>query len=596
MRSPMSPHTIASPRPAMPGASRFRETEQVEPSRWTGPTHVSYPTSVISGVPPRARADTLSTFAPVQVSTPAPERQESHSDNRDPPRIPGGYGVADEESFSRVEDRGQSAMYDREPYYDEYAEEDDREEEEDFEAVTVPDSAGDEDATQHYEIQGDIEVKKKGGKRKKFMGGFVLGLRNVPKLISRSQPQPVSNDRAQFAPQFNRPSQPPPVLNTPPKIPRVTESPSHPVSPPHSSFAPSYAQEDSTQSSNTTSSQMVLTPTPSQAGDLELPNPHDSRLESPNIVDEPEQAEIQPASDYDAMTPPIHTIDPFESTFSSQVNRVGKAISNFVHLPWIGSQVSAPYSPLLSRRARYKDLKKAGPSWYTKEIQEKVDLLAASPQLQPRSRPVARPHQDNRDGPSRERAPRVPRARRSPSRDAATAIRPTQTPRSITSAGAAHPSPGLSSHGHGHHSYSYSYHYPNPTHGMTMPQPIIIYPGPSPMMAPANPAADGAPPPSLSRPDSQQQAQQFMYYTAPATFIVPTSPDGLRRSGSRQYHPQFPVPIIMTPPGQTLPTPTSNTSPPQRGSSPRTAPETQPFSPRQQEKRPLHEKTPAPGS
>lgn len=46
--------------------------------------------------------------------------------------------------------------------------------------------------------------------------------------------------------------------------------------------------------------------------------------------------------------------------------------------------------------------------------------------------------------------------------DAATAVRPLQTPMTTTSAGYAFPSPGASSHGHGRHVASYSWYFSSP--------------------------------------------------------------------------------------------------------------------------------------
>lgn len=547
-RGPRSP-PISSPRPALSGPSRFKEMDQpVDTPRWTSPTNVSFPASSVHGNIQHA-PETLSLFAPRQVSTPAPMDGHPRDYRDNTPR----YGAIDDEYPSRSEPQEYSGMDENEEDYD-YGDDPDI----DPEDMTVPlDDTPDDGEHPQGQVYTDVEPAKKKGRAKRFVGGFMMGLRNVPKMMSRGHAQePPSAPPVPFAPQFSNPPQlpqlhrmqssrlqPPPAhvepLNPRRSRPSPQDHPAQVASSTHlevtpAASIPQYAQEDSTQSSNTTATSQTGPITPEQTTDapIDLPNPHDTPLDTSARIESPVQIELRPAADYTAMDQPIYDDAP-ETTFSTHVNRVGKFISDFTRLPWISSHVAVDYEPGESRRARYAG-QKPGPSWYTKENHEKLDLLATPPMRQ--RAPPARAQASSRPGPSRPHRPRTPPLSPS-SRDAATAVRPARTPRSITSGDARDlDSPGASSHGHGHHSYSYTYYY--------APQPLYVYPSPH-----GSPVGHGPPDmPGLRLPSpSGREAPQAIpvYMLAAPPMMVPASPGGHHRHhASRQQPIQFPVPVV----------------------------------------------------
>lgn len=278
--------------------------------------------------------------------------------------------------------------------------------------------------------------------------------------------------------------------------------------------------------------------------DTALPNPHDPSsidvLETPASIASPVDVEPQYASDYDAMS---RSPEPEEASLSSRANRVGKFVKDFAHLPWIGSHVATEYNPAESARAQQD---KPSESWYTKRGHQRLDLLEgpapARPQMQQRSRALPSEVQQSRSNPQpRAHTGARPRQRHranTAGSEVATAIRPTRTPASATSAGVVPPSPGASSHGKGSHAYSYSYYY-------SSPQPLYVYPSAvSPQMVPPQlrrPDGSGSPPQELA------QAVPVYMLATPAPIMMP-SPQH-HRSSSRNHRPghHHPMPKMTSP-------------------------------------------------
>ena len=252
------------------------------------------------------------------------------------------------------------------------------------------------------------------------------------------------------------------------------------------------------------------------------------------------------------MQQPIHVVEA-ETTIGSQINRVGKFLTDFKRLPWIANHVSSEYEPSESRRAREREKqKKQGISWYTKEQRDELDLLA-TPTMEP-NQPAqtarsAQPRPQMRvrdiDSPGSSPRHRQHTNNSSPSRGAATAIRPTHTPRSMTSRDLL--SPGVSSHGHGHHSHSTTYHYAN-----AMGQPMILLPSAlTPPRESARESELGSP--SSSRVEAAQGIPVYLL-AAPANLIMPSP-----RSGHRHHHSPRPdqpgssIALPRSPPSQPSP-------------------------------------------
>lgn len=421
------------------------------------------------------------------------------------------------------------------------------------------------------EVDNEVEQPQKKGRTKRFVGGFVSNLMSVPKLMSRGRNPPQA--APQPTPQPARPPRPT-IIRTPPsgplgplnpspralatEPPQTTEPLRLATPSPARSSVPSYAQEDSVVSSGSgPSSHGPRTPPQRGATNLEdLPNPHDSKFDATPVISDPERVNMQLTADYDAMTDPDFTTSGGESTFSSRVNNVGKMINDFANLPWIGSTVATVYSPFESRRARYRDVKQPGVSWYTKEIPEKVDLLATSPQPRRRRTRPAEPQPNATAGPSHPRRHQASQPSSSKrSRDANTAPRRTHKPASTSSGEADMPSPSASSHSHGQHPYPYAYYPP--------PQPFYIY---SPQASPnGGQTHEVGPMPGTAVPiPAAPHAMPVYLIAAPAMPMLPGSPvEGHgHRHHSPQMIPQFPVPMP-------APSPVAPLSPP-HSSSPRT--------------------------
>lgn len=661
---------------AMPGASRFREADQAEPTRWTQATNVSYPAShgaswISTNVPPppqHMRSDSF--FTPRGASTPAP--QTRYGENAP---IPGGFpegvsgrygepeGYRNEQDGYPVEEKGYERVpqgysgepngyrrgppgYNAEPEcssfqvindsgypapstrYGEAGDETGRsleEQTEEFEQEYVPGSyshsngePGEEQMSVHQSEEHRAspdsfkvferhepppeEPKRKG---RGFVGGFMMGLRNIPKKLSKSgshksyQVTPVHP----ITPPAEQPSRPalmrahPSYANIHPQAPGLLQSPVRPPqSPPQRSQsrsprsparppnpAPATTAHMSRDTDPTaTSISGPLTPDQSMAPpDVTVPaaddgpvafdafpNPYDPSPfpQAEPLIHSPEQAQLQPTGDYNAMEESYYDSQPDapDTTFASRMNSVGRFFTELVHLPWINAQATVVYRPTESRRARYAG-PKPGRSWYAKEHTEKLDLLATPTVARPRPRPRAAtqplPQPQPRGVPAqqsrapRQQRPRAPRSVGSSSAtssraDAATAIRPTRTPASLTTHGGLvrAASPGASSHGQAPHSFSTQYFY--------APQPLYVYPGAVAPTAPGQPGAgtgagqtngqtngqaagqataaagQGAAqmaagplaiPFRLPGPDGQQAVPVFML-AAPAPMVLPGSP------------------------------------------------------------------------
>lgn len=427
-------------------------------------------------------------------------------------------------------------------------------------------------------------IEQPKGKGKKFVGGFIAGLRNITgfksKYPSRSQSSPRTA-ASSLAPDRMHASQYEP---RPPPGGRGQSAPVH--RPLDLRDGDRTLSTDRTMSSDgpVTPNQSTELPgtIPDLPEDMALPNPFQTNQAheiSAPAVTEPQQVDLQPTADYDAMSEPYEEDLP-DQTFSSHINRVGKFLNDLTHLPWISpTSIAVPYQPAESRRARYAKAK-PGTSWYSKENHEKLDLLATPTEQrrQMSNRPRANIAQGNAQ--VRPRRPRAPLSGSpsSTSLEAATALRPTHTLAGVTSAGIILPSPGTSSHGNGQQPMSYNYYY-------ATPQPLYVYPSSvaSPQMGGRSgldgPMAMAMPIPMQMPGNNQgstaQQAVPVYMLATPAPLVMPRSSGrhrhSSRRSGRRptgEIQMPIPQPAAPTSPPRSPP-PNQSKSPAQRVQSPK---------------------------
>jgi hypothetical protein len=557
----------------MPGASRFRESDQVEATRWPmgSPTNVSYPATTrpswMTG-PGQASMrphESAALFQPVQASTPAPSRYGDPRGYLDaPPRYgqpyqqPRRYGAAaadDTDSHVSSIERTYEPQHEEHVYEQPPREVDERE----FEADMRSDSAsgsevGAETLEEEY-IPVDAVVDDRQGMpgmlpepsappvqtkgKKRFGGGFMSSLRNftglgakatlpplqIPASPVRGPPRSLYTSKPAVSDlgTNKRPMAPYPPRETPPAA-------DHSLSTERTSQGPVTPDQ----------SEHPIT-IPDLPEDVHLPNPHNEHeqiINVPTSPETPEEVDLQPTADYDAMTEPIE--DEFgETTLSSHINRVGKFVTDLVHLPWITSgSVAAVYKPSESRRARHVDPKPVV-SWYTKENHEKLDLLATP------TRPVQRQQHTPTRARMQTSRPQRQAQRRQPTRqtrmplsgtstDVTSLDTPTPSGRQRNAPGSLSFSPALSPHVHGGQTMPYNYYYASP-------QALYMY-QPPPATSPGRSGTDPQPAPmamplpipmqmqNVAGGSGQPSAMPIYMVAAPAPMVLPNS--------SRQHHKQ----------------------------------------------------------
>lgn len=415
--SPVSLHGMSQTRPVDPATATWLTSS---------PSNVSYPATTrgtwmtTSGqAPPMRINDHGSLFQPMQASTPAPSRYGDSRGYLDVPSVPiyghpyqqsRPYGAPEEDDG----DSHESSLERDHGYYMEqerHAQAPPQEVDEDQLVDNMP-----EDSASVIEAEEELvpmnvtmdngqedmpcampdlvttpPMQTKG--KKKFVGGFWSGLKNFtgfgpkPSLAPLSIPAPTT-------------TQPPPI----PQVSRADTSHAGSIRPfegaqrspdvifPHPELSHSIDHTPESHGPLTPDNQLEQSENPitipDQIDDTQLlPNPHDDTLiTAPVHPQTPQEVDLQPTADYDAMSEPTEEELP-DATLSSHINRVGKFITDLIHLPWISpTSISEAYSPAESRRARYTG-PKPGTSWYTKENHEKLDLLATPTQTHRRHPP-----------------------------------------------------------------------------------------------------------------------------------------------------------------------------------------------------------------
>ncbi|KAI0759347.1 hypothetical protein BC629DRAFT_1597799 [Irpex lacteus] len=415
--SPVSLHGMSQTRPVDPATATWLTSS---------PTNVSYPATTrgtwmtTSGqAPPMRINDHGSLFQPMQASTPAPSRYGDSRGYLDVPSMPiyghpyqqsRPYGAPEEDDGDSHEsslERDHGYYMDQERHAQAPPQEVDEDQlvddmpedsasvieaEEELVPMNVTMDNGQEDMPCAMpDLVTTPPMQTKG--KKKFVGGFWSGLKNFtgfgpkPSLAPLSIPAPTT-------------TQPPPI----PQVSRADTSHAGSIRPfegaqrspdvifPHPELSHSIDHTPESHGPLTPDAQLEQSENPitipDQIDDTQLlPNPHDDTLiTAPVHPQTPQEVDLQPTADYDAMSEPTEEELP-DATLSSHINRVGKFITDLIHLPWISpTSISEAYSPAESRRARYTG-PKPGTSWYTKENHEKLDLLATPTQTRRRHPP-----------------------------------------------------------------------------------------------------------------------------------------------------------------------------------------------------------------
>jgi hypothetical protein len=98
----------------------------------------------------------------------------------------------------------------------------------------------------------------------------------------------------------------------------------------------------------------------------------------------PIPVEILPSSDYDKMESPLRS--PSETSLNSRFVRAGRFFQDLYDLPWVATRITADYIPSEQSRAKYA--RKKPTTWYPDHLHSPIDLLAGDgysppPRVQP---------------------------------------------------------------------------------------------------------------------------------------------------------------------------------------------------------------------
>ncbi|KAI6039934.1 hypothetical protein EDC04DRAFT_1590370 [Pisolithus marmoratus] len=221
--------------------------------------------------------------------------------------------------------------------------------------------------------------------KRNFVGGFVNGLRRLPKVMSRSRLKDHKPDRhgilgatdtGRTTIPLYRPSSPPipkidtdniPVverLGTPPRATSIT--------PPQRLSAVDENTFDIDQSRSSDGPQTL-----SDIGTSMSSRGFEPRLSGPLAISTPVLAEPRPSADFQKMEDPR---PPPEESVASQLARIRRFFRDLNGLPWIAPRdISEPYLPGQSpprRRYSRQRAPKQSVSWYTPRNPQALDLLA----------------------------------------------------------------------------------------------------------------------------------------------------------------------------------------------------------------------------
>lgn len=289
---------------------------------------------------------------------------------------------------------------------------------------TTPPTLSDSDEYMTVDIESGVEEEKYGLSednvrklhgRKKFYGGFMSGLKSIPRVMSRGrlnskdhakslrpgtsilpyqanpQSQGTSFSQRQLlpgdVPQVERLDTPPSIVPSPTKpnillevdtsitdtrrdrtLSAVNESyePTHSRS--HDDLFRPHSRSHRRDISNASQ--------PFHHSTEAITIPHTFHP-SPQATATPILVEPQPAADFAKMESPIRP--PPEESIASQVARIRRVLRELKGLPWVTpARISSIYRPGQSERRRYshRQQPKTPRSWYTPRNKETLDLLS----------------------------------------------------------------------------------------------------------------------------------------------------------------------------------------------------------------------------
>lgn len=360
------------------------------------------------------------------------------------------------------------------------------------------------------------EPAKPRRKARHFVGGFVTGLRKIPRAVTRG----VWHTRKPDEHATMDIQDPAALENTLPRY----DAPGQTIPDPASVHYVSGVSMPSANTAHISGADHDPSLVPLDGQDSEPAAAHHGStiLQSP-AVGTPVQIDPEYASDYDKMSSPIHIPMPDDS-FSAHFSRMNNFIKTVRDLPWIASpaHIAAEYVPAQSSRARYHIMKPEG-SWYRTPTHQAIDLL--SPAV---PRTVTSRHQGV-ESESRLHLPDF--GSHASSSRIASSHRGGRTPASLASG---LPSPGASPRSHGRHATPHNYYLPSP------PQPLVIYA--SALSLGHTPSRDGSD--SHSGHHEMRQAMPLYMYAGPPPYMMPSpaSPGQVHHATHhRQYSPGSPA-------------------------------------------------------
>ncbi|OBZ65312.1 hypothetical protein A0H81_14761 [Grifola frondosa] len=392
-----------------------------------------------------------------------------------------------------------------------------------FMTVMPPD---DEEAGYGYSDLLSPPAPKNKGRARNFVGGFVTGLRRLPKAMIRSHDKKLSK---------KGPLEPPYAGDSSTQLPRYEpEDPRRTISDPTSvhyveAVQMPMEQRASAQLSYTEQARVSDPPLESPNDQNPVPHsPHDRHGTEATSSQHDEQGPYSPVHmdplptpDY-AKMPQTPAVMRRDDSLSAHITRVTRFIQELYNLPWVSSRVTLDYHPTESSRARLVKEKPAG-SWYTAPNHQTLDLLASGPgpeSIRLRDEPGSPTQMRARSG--------VPSLNGAVS---ATRVPLHRTPASGTTG--MFTSPGTSSH-MGPQTMSYSYYF-------SPPQPLYVYQ--SPMTTPlSHQGSDTA----LNQPQMSQAVPVYMM-AGPPPGLMPSPPPPIYPPIHNQHSRASPPPTIHMP-------------------------------------------------
>lgn len=291
---------------------------------------------------------------------------------------------------------------------------------------TTPPTLSDSDEYMTVDIESNAEEEKYGFSegnerkmhgRKKFYGGFMSGLKSIPRVMSRgrlnskdhakpvrqgtsipsyqphTQSQGTSFAQRQLdVPQVERLDTPPSLMPSPTKPNILLEADARTsisdtrrdrtLSAVNESYEPTHSRShDDLFRPHSRSHRRDISNTshPFHRSTEAISIPHTFHP-SPQATATPILVEPQPAADFAKMESPIRP--PPEESIASQVARLGRVLRELKGLPWVSpARISNEYIPGQSERRRYSCQRppKNSKSWYTQRNKGTLDLLQSGP-------------------------------------------------------------------------------------------------------------------------------------------------------------------------------------------------------------------------